>query len=190
MANGDAAAAVGMDTVAGTEDIRQGYDEINKSRDYIANHITDGAHRANQITTGTLAVARGGTGRSNVFTSEGTGDANKSVSRLAVVNSAGLFFGLVGDVGPEYLGFEFHFGMWSGVEFDAGQAVEPHGADFTPTLVICQSLQTAAGGLTVVSARADNEPANAENVFLRGWGVAGPLNTTVSKIMYLVGRAV
>lgn len=36
MANGDAAAAAGMDVVAGTADRRMGYDEINKTRDYIA----------------------------------------------------------------------------------------------------------------------------------------------------------
>lgn len=36
MANGDAAAAAGMDVVPGTADRRQGYDEINKTRDYIA----------------------------------------------------------------------------------------------------------------------------------------------------------
>lgn len=36
MANGDAAVAAGMDVVAGTADVRMGYDEINKSRDYIA----------------------------------------------------------------------------------------------------------------------------------------------------------
>lgn len=36
MANGDAAAAAGMDVVSGTADRRQGYDEVNKTRDYIA----------------------------------------------------------------------------------------------------------------------------------------------------------
>ena len=39
MANGDAAAAKGMDTVAGTDDRRMGYDEDNKTRDYIAAEI-------------------------------------------------------------------------------------------------------------------------------------------------------
>lgn len=51
MANGDAAAAAGMDVVAGTADRRLGYDEINKTRDYIA-----------QRTTITTPVSRGGTG--------------------------------------------------------------------------------------------------------------------------------
>lgn len=37
MTNGDAAAAAGMDVVDGfTDDYRMGYDEINKTRDYIA----------------------------------------------------------------------------------------------------------------------------------------------------------
>lgn len=36
MANGDAAAAAGMDIVLETDDRRMGYDEINKTRDYIA----------------------------------------------------------------------------------------------------------------------------------------------------------
>ena len=35
MANGDAAAAAGLPTVAGTADRRQGYDEINKTRDQL-----------------------------------------------------------------------------------------------------------------------------------------------------------
>lgn len=40
MANGDAAAAAGMDVVSALADKRLGYDEINKSRDYIAGEIT------------------------------------------------------------------------------------------------------------------------------------------------------
>ena len=58
MANGDAAIAAGMDVVAATADLRQGYDEINKSRDYTANHQTAGTHPASAITSGTLAEAR------------------------------------------------------------------------------------------------------------------------------------
>lgn len=41
MANGDAAAAKGMTVVAGTDPRKMGYDEINKSRDYIAKEIDD-----------------------------------------------------------------------------------------------------------------------------------------------------
>jgi hypothetical protein len=40
MANGDAAIASGMDVVLATDDRRQGYDEINKTRDYIATRVT------------------------------------------------------------------------------------------------------------------------------------------------------
>ncbi len=58
MANGDAAAAAGMDTVPGTADLRQGYDEINKTRDYLANHQTSGTHPASAINSGVLAEAR------------------------------------------------------------------------------------------------------------------------------------
>lgn len=69
MANGDDAAAAGLATVAGTNDRRLGYDEINKSRDYIARHFTGAAYKhaishitglatamadAATITTGTL----------------------------------------------------------------------------------------------------------------------------------------
>lgn len=51
MANGDAAVAAGMDVVLGTADRRLGYDEINKTRDYIA-------ARTNAVTP----VAKGGMG--------------------------------------------------------------------------------------------------------------------------------
>ncbi|MFN3948008.1 hypothetical protein [Microbacterium sp.] len=36
MANGEQAVSAGMDVVLGTDDRRQGYDEDNKTRDYIA----------------------------------------------------------------------------------------------------------------------------------------------------------
>lgn len=39
MANGDIAAAAGMDVVPPTADIRQGYDEINRTRDYLASFM-------------------------------------------------------------------------------------------------------------------------------------------------------
>lgn len=58
MANGDAAAAAGMDVVPGTADLRKGYDEDNKTRDYLAGHMTDGTHDASAITSGVLAEAR------------------------------------------------------------------------------------------------------------------------------------
>ena len=58
MANGDAAAALGFDLVLSTDDVREGYSEINKSRDYLANHITSGSHTAAQITSGVFATDR------------------------------------------------------------------------------------------------------------------------------------
>lgn len=62
MADGDAAAALGMDTVAGTEDKRDGWKGINRAMDYLAAHLTAGTHPASSITSGTLPVVRGGTG--------------------------------------------------------------------------------------------------------------------------------
>lgn len=70
MANGDAAAAKGMDVVAGSADRRLGYDEINKTRDYVAAEIdartaavagkaaASHTHAAADVTSGTLATAR------------------------------------------------------------------------------------------------------------------------------------
>lgn len=56
MANGDAAAAAGMDVVVGTADLRLAYDEENKGRDYLANHMNAGtAHTIAQV--GGLAAA-------------------------------------------------------------------------------------------------------------------------------------
>lgn len=55
MANGDAAAAAGMDLVSGTADRRLGYDEINKTRDYIAGRTL--RHARGQLTTGSLAAS-------------------------------------------------------------------------------------------------------------------------------------
>lgn len=58
MANGDKAAAAGMDVVAGSADLRQSFEEHNKTRDYLADHITDGTHDATAIATGVLEVDR------------------------------------------------------------------------------------------------------------------------------------
>lgn len=73
MAIGDAASALGFDLVLPTDDVREGYNEYNRSRDYLANHITSGSHTAAQITSGVFAtdrlpiisVAKGGTGATN-----------------------------------------------------------------------------------------------------------------------------
>jgi hypothetical protein len=58
MADGDIAAAAGMDILAGTEDLRQSYLQHNKSRDLLATHQTVGTHPASAINSGTLADAR------------------------------------------------------------------------------------------------------------------------------------
>jgi hypothetical protein len=70
MTAGDAAAALGFDIVAATDDVNVGYAEINKSRDYLAEDITSGTRSAAQTTSGifsvdrlpVIAVAKGGTG--------------------------------------------------------------------------------------------------------------------------------
>lgn len=76
MANGDAASALGYDIVLPSGAVQDGYDEINKSRDYIANHVTSGTHSAAQITSGVLGadripviqVTKGGTGATTAET--------------------------------------------------------------------------------------------------------------------------
>jgi hypothetical protein len=59
MANGDSAAEDGMDVVAGTADRRQGYDEINKTRDYIAGRLKKDF---SNISGGYVPISAGGTG--------------------------------------------------------------------------------------------------------------------------------
>ncbi len=73
MAIGDAASALGFDLVLPTDDVREGYNEYNRSRDYLANHITSGTHSAAQITSGVFAtdrlpivpITKGGTNATN-----------------------------------------------------------------------------------------------------------------------------
>ena len=85
MANGDAAVAAGMDVVSGTADRRLGYDEINKTRDYIA-------ARTSAITP----VAKGGTGAAtpaDARTNLGLGSAaTRNIGELvrALTNVVGL----------------------------------------------------------------------------------------------------
>lgn len=55
MANGDAAAAAGYDLVPATADKRMGYDEINKTRDYIAQFKTSGTIPFSRVTNRTAA---------------------------------------------------------------------------------------------------------------------------------------
>jgi hypothetical protein len=55
---GDDADAAGMETLAGTEDLRDTYIEHNRTRDYLANHQASGTHDAAAINAGTLDLAR------------------------------------------------------------------------------------------------------------------------------------
>lgn len=75
MANGDAAAAAGMDVVPGTADRRLGYDEINKTRDYIA-----------QRTSNVQPVVKGGTGATDAVGAR----ANLSAMDAALLGTADL----------------------------------------------------------------------------------------------------
>lgn len=92
MANGDAASQAGMDVVPGTADRRNGYDEINKTRDYLANHQTSGGHPADKvITSGQLPVAKGGTGAataSDARAALGVGDSGTHPERYYVRNDS------------------------------------------------------------------------------------------------------
>ena len=58
MTAGDAAAAIGFPIVPGTAPIRNGYEEINTSRDLLAEDITSGTRSTAQITSGIFAAAR------------------------------------------------------------------------------------------------------------------------------------
>lgn len=74
MANGDAAAAAGMDVVPGTADWRMGYDEINKSRDYIA-----------QRTSAVTPIAKGGTGATSAPDARTALDVNSKAEITAAL---------------------------------------------------------------------------------------------------------
>lgn len=50
MAIGDAAAGQGMSVVPATEDLRKGFERINETRDYLANHQANGGHHWGKIT--------------------------------------------------------------------------------------------------------------------------------------------
>jgi len=50
--------AAGLPTVPGTADRREGYNEINHTRDMLAMHLLNGTHDASVMTTGTIDAAR------------------------------------------------------------------------------------------------------------------------------------
>lgn len=59
MANGDSAQAAGMDVVPGTADVRNTHEEINKTRDYIAEVQNDLPEFSTGLGTPNAAVVRG-----------------------------------------------------------------------------------------------------------------------------------
>lgn len=58
MANGDVAAAAGLEVFVGTQDIRLGYDNDNVRGDELGAHLISGTHPASAITSGTFDAAR------------------------------------------------------------------------------------------------------------------------------------
>lgn len=89
MADGDAAAAIGLAILNGLEKVKDMWKQINASRDMLANHITSGTHSASQITAGTLDAAR--IPSLSASATPGGGAAAKVASATQLVNgSAGL----------------------------------------------------------------------------------------------------
>ncbi|RZU64611.1 hypothetical protein EV379_0914 [Microterricola gilva] len=92
MANGDAAAAAGMDVVPGASDRRQGYDEINKTRDYIADR-----------TSAVTPIAKGGTGAITAAAARTAldvpkkGDVPTSAAFTSLSNAVGTKVGKLGN---------------------------------------------------------------------------------------------
>lgn len=66
MATGDEAAAAGLTTYSGVDDVRDTDEALNVRGDELARHMTDGTHPASAI-QGILTKGQGGTGRSNVY---------------------------------------------------------------------------------------------------------------------------
>lgn len=185
MANGDDAAAVGYDTVAGSEDIRQAYDEINVTRDYLAQHRTDGTHRANQITSGVIPVKHGGTGRSSIYAAEFYPEIDPVTNAIVTVSSANSVRRARGTLGAAYLGFRVHVKNLVSVEFgpDGDVSIE-HGAPFTPVGIWVQVRGDHDHGVIDVRPRATLPSWNSENVFLRAVNTSTfePYDETVSRI--------
>lgn len=75
MAIGDAAAAAGMSVLDGTEDRRDGYVEINRTRDYIA-----------QKTAAVMPVSKGGTGQTTVAAARNAFGLGNTTGALPIAN--------------------------------------------------------------------------------------------------------
>lgn len=113
MPSGADAAAAGMDTVAATADIRLAYDEINKSRDYIA-----------QRTSAVTPVAKGGTGATDAAAAR----ANLDVPRAGTVGGRAVMdISGDGNVGLRYNGSRF-VGRSGGTELELANLLDSNGA--------------------------------------------------------------
>lgn len=75
MANGDDAAAAGMAVLNGTEDRRNGWDQINLTRDYIA-----------QRTSTVTPIAKGGTGQTTVAAARNAFGLGNTAGALPLAN--------------------------------------------------------------------------------------------------------
>lgn len=90
MANGDAAAAAGLDVVPATAQRSLGYDEINKSRDYLVQH----RHPP-------TPTNKGGTGSTNVYFQ--TTPSSGVNTGIVMVKSDGTMARGAGALPPSYI---------------------------------------------------------------------------------------
>lgn len=114
MPNGDDAVSAGMDVVASTDDIRMAYDEINKSRDYIA-----------QRTSNVTPIAKGGTGATDAATARVNLDVPRAgtAGGRAVMDVAGD-----GDIGFRYDGAGHFIGRKGGTELQLANLLDANNA--------------------------------------------------------------
>jgi hypothetical protein len=185
MANGDLAASVGYPTVAGGDDIREGYDEDNVTRDLIAAHRLTGTHSASQIASGTLPVARGGTGRNAPYSATSATGPHPTTRRILVVDNENVIYAATGDIAPQYIGFRLHVQNLTSLNFPTdGDLAEPHGAPFTPLAIFVQVRLDHDSAPVDVFPRATSPSWNSENVFLRAkWMSTGePFDGLLSRV--------
>lgn len=147
MANGDAAAAAGMDVVSGTSDWRNGYDEDNKTRDYIA-------QRTNAVTP----LAKGGTGATT---------AADARNNLDVPSKADLTTGLAGKSNTNHT--HQYGAIQPGVINNGG-----FGASLGQTHIVAGlgvDFDISAGGNGLIQGRFTNPTARSSGV--TGWAALG-----------------
>jgi hypothetical protein len=184
VANGDLAASVGMETVAGSEDINDGWDEDNKTRDYLAAHRLSGNHSASQITSGTLAIARGGTGTGAPYANiGGNPEPHRTLQRLLVVDPENVIRAASGRITSDYLGFRVAGGVAEDVDFDVnGLGVIEHGLSWTPLVVIPSPRLTSS---PIILTRVVTNPT--ATVFgVRAWNIAGdPYEGPITQVEWI-----